>query len=87
MREDYYAFTYLYQLRRAYLFEQDYYGDDSDCDSEPNSEREAEREADEYEEYEKREAERQRIEEGGEPLPAAEVPEEATPAGEEGEED
>ena len=42
LREDYYAFTYLYQLRRAYLFEQDYYGDDSNCDSELDSERERE---------------------------------------------
>ena len=40
LREDFYAFSYLYQLRRAYLFEQDYYGDDSNCDSEPDSARE-----------------------------------------------
>ena len=33
LREDFYAYAYLYQLRRAYFFEQDYYGDDSDCDS------------------------------------------------------
>ena len=42
LREDYYAFTYLYQLRRAYLFEQDYYGDDSNNDSEMDAAREAE---------------------------------------------
>ena len=34
LREDFYAFAYLYQLRRGYFFEQDYYGDDSNCDSE-----------------------------------------------------
>ena len=34
LREDFYAYAYLYLLRRAYFFEQDYYGDDSNCDSE-----------------------------------------------------
>ena len=40
LREDYYAYTYLYQLRRGYLFEQDYYGDDSYNDSEQEDEKE-----------------------------------------------
>ena len=48
MREDFYAFCYLYQLRRAYFFEQDYYGDDSCCDSEKEAAREAEDIEDEY---------------------------------------
>ena len=34
LREDFYAYTFLYMLRRSYFFEQDYYGDDSNCDSE-----------------------------------------------------
>ena len=42
LREDFYAFAYLYQLRRGYFFEQDYYGDDSNCDSELDGEREEE---------------------------------------------
>ena len=42
LREDFYAFAYLYQLRRAYFFEQDYYGDDSNCDSELDNAREEE---------------------------------------------
>ena len=34
LNEDFFAFTYLYQLRRSYLFEQSYYGNDnSDEDS------------------------------------------------------
>ena len=50
MRQDFYAFAYLYQLRRGYFFEQDYYGDDSNCDSELDAEREKrEREEDEAE--------------------------------------
>ena len=34
LKEDYYAFTFLYQFRRGFLFEQDYYGDDSNNKSE-----------------------------------------------------
>ena len=57
LREDYYAFTYLYQLRRAYLFEQDYYGDDSNNDSELDAAREAADAEDEYEEWMKQQEE------------------------------
>ena len=42
LREDYYAFTFMYQFRRGYFFMQDYYHDDSNCDSEWEDEREAE---------------------------------------------
>ena len=55
LREDFYAFCFLYQLRRAYFFEQDYYGDDSCCDSELDEAREAEDAEDRYAEEEARE--------------------------------
>ena len=88
LREDYYAFTYLYQFRRGYFFQQDYYGDDSNCDSELDDAREAADLEDEWEEEEKKkEEEQKRIDEGGEPEPAAEVPEEEKAAGEDGAEE
>ena len=74
LREDFYAFCFLYQLRRAYFFEQDYYGDDSCCDSELDEAREAEDREDDDAAEAAKEAEEQ---------PPAEVPAEVPAAEEE----
>ena len=82
LREDFYAFCFLYQLRRAYFFEQDYYGDDSCCDSELDEAREAEDREDNDAAEAAKEAAEEAAKEAGE-QPPAEVP----AAGEDAEED